>query len=249
MTSTTAPATFLPSPQMYDGSIAAELRQVTSGSNRHHRHQRLRGGVSLELRRGEVTTLLSRYDGSAGRLLDLLDGRAPASQGSVRVAGHDVSGLDPRELFRLRREQVARVQPGYGIYPKLTVRQNLAIAQRRSGRRADLGWIDDVAEALGLSGRLGYHHEPGADARRARWAVARSLVARPALLLLDHVSAPLAWPDKPALTGALRLATSRLWVAAVIASHDPGTAAATDRVVLMNQARVIDDTGAARDAS
>src|SRR4051794_17956335 len=87
MTSTTAPATFLPSPQMYDGSIAAELRQVTSGSNRHHRHQRLRGGVSLELRRGEVTTLLSRYDGAAGRPADPAGGRGPARPGPVRGAG------------------------------------------------------------------------------------------------------------------------------------------------------------------
>jgi putative ABC transport system ATP-binding protein len=96
---------------------------------------------------------------------------------------------------------------------------------------------------------LGYHDQPGADVRRARWAVARSLVGRPALLLVDHVSAPLAWPDKTALTDALQLAASRLRVAVVIASHDPFTASATDRVVLMNQGRVIDDTGVAADAS
>jgi ABC-type branched-subunit amino acid transport system ATPase component len=84
---------------------------------------------SSELPRGEVTTLLSRHDGSAGQLLDLLDGRASVSRGSVGVAGHKVSGLDPRERFRLRREQVTRVQLGYGIYPKLTVRQNLVIAK------------------------------------------------------------------------------------------------------------------------
>ena len=118
MTSTTAPATLLPSPRWYDGDIAAELRQVTSGNDGHRRHQRFRGEVSLELRRGEVTTLLSRYDRSADRLLDLFDGRTPASRGSVRVARQEVSELDPRELFRLRREQVARVQSGYGICPK-----------------------------------------------------------------------------------------------------------------------------------
>ena len=249
MTSTATATAFLPSPRRHDEDIAAELRQVTNGSRRHRRNQQPVDGVSLELRRGEVTALLSRHDGSAGRLLDLLDGRATASRGSVRVAGHEVSGLDPRELFRLRREQVTRVQPGYGIYPKLTVRQNLVIAQRRSGRAADLRWIDKVTESLGLSGMLGYHDQPGADVRRARWAVARSLVGRPALLLVDHVSAPLAWPDKTALTDALRLAASRLQVAVVIASHDPFTASATDRVVLMNQDRVIDDTGVAPDAS
>jgi putative ABC transport system ATP-binding protein len=245
MTSTATATAFLPSPRRYDEDIAAELRQVTSGSRRHRRYQRPVDGVSLELRRGEVTTLLSRHDGSAGQLLDLLDGRATVGRGSARVAGHEVSGLDPRELFRLRREQVARVQPGYGIYPKLTVRQNLVIAQRRSGRGADLRWIDQVTECLELTGMLGYHDAPAADARRARWAVARSLVGRPALLLVDHVSAASAWPDKLALTDALRLAADRLRVAAVIASRDPFTAAATDRVVLMNQGKVIDDTGAA----
>ena len=240
---------FLPSPRRDDEAIAAQLRQVTSGSRRHRRFQWPVDGLSLELRRGEVTTLLSRHDTSAGELLDLLDGRATATRGSVRVAGQEVSGLAPRDLYRLRREQVTRVQPGYGIYPKPTVRQNLVIAQRRSGRAADVRWIDEVTESLGLSGMLGYHDEPGADVRRARWAVARSLVGRPALVLVDHVSAPLGWPDKTALTDALLLAASRLRVAAVIASHDPFTAAATDRVVLMNQGRVIDDTGVAADAS
>jgi putative ABC transport system ATP-binding protein len=243
MTSTAT--AFLPSPRSYDESVAVELRHVTSDSRRHRRYQRLVGEVSLELRRGEVTTLLSRHDTTAGRLLDLLDGRAKPSGGSVRVAGREVSRLDRSELSRLRHEQVARVQPGYGIYPKLTVRQNLVIARRRTGRDADLPWIDEVTESLGLSGMLGYHDAPGASERRARWAVARGLVGRPAVLLVDHVSAAAAWPDKPALTDALRLAADRLRVAAIIASRDPFTAAATDRVVLMNRGRVIDDTGAA----
>ena len=245
MTSTATAAAFLPRPRNHDESVAAELRHVTSDSHRHRRYERLVDEVSLELHQGEVTTLLSRHDRSAGWLLDLLDGRARASWGSVRVAGHEVSRLDRSELSRLGHDQVARVQPAYGIYPKLTVRQNLVIAQRRSGRGADLRWIDQVTECLELTGMLGYHDAPAADARRARWAVARSLVGRPALLLVDHVSAAAAWPDKPALTDALRLAADRLRVAAVIASRDPFTAAATDRVVLMNQGKVIDDTGAA----
>lgn len=55
MTSTVT-AAFLPSPRRYNESIAAELRQVPSGSRRHRRYQQLVDGVSLELRRGEVTT-------------------------------------------------------------------------------------------------------------------------------------------------------------------------------------------------
>ena len=244
MTSTAAAAEILPVEHPHDDRPAAEFRHVTSGSRRHGRYHVHVDAVSLEIRRGEVTTLLSRHDRSAGALLDLLDGRESASWGSVSVAGRELSGLDRGERYRLKYGQVARVQPGYGIYPKLTVRQNLVIARRRSGQPADLGWIDQVTEALELGGMLGYHDAPGADARRARWAVARSLVAGPALLLVDHVSAAGAWPDKPGLMDALRHATHQLGVAAVVATRDPWTAAATDRVVRMNRGKVLDDTGA-----
>ena len=70
-------------------------------------------------------------------------------------------------------------------------------------------------------------------------------MGRPALLLVNHVSAAPRVAGQAGADGrASRLAASRLGVAAVIASHDPITAAATDRVVLMNRGRVIDDTGA-----
>ena len=226
MTSTASAAEYLPAEESHDQQPAAELHHVTSGSRRHGRYQVRVDAVTLEIRRAEVTTLLSRHDRSAGSMLDLLDGRASASWGAV-----------------LSHERAARVQPGYGIYPKLTVRQNLVITQRRSGRAADLGWIDQVTEALELGGMLGYHHASGADERRARWAVARSLVAGPALLLVDHVSAAGVWPDKPGLMDALRLATHRLRVAAVVATRDPWTAAATDRVVRLDRGKVLDDTG------
>ena len=225
MTSTASAADFLPAEHPHHRRPAAELRNVTSGSRHHGRFQVRVDAVSLDIRRAEVTTLLSRHDRSAASLLDVIHGRASASWGSV-----------------IMDERAARVQPGYGIYPRLTVRQNLVIAQRRSGRAADFGWIDQVTEALELGGMLGYHDAPDAGSRRARWAVARSLVGGPAVLLVDHVSA--AWPDTPGLMEALRLATHRLRVAAIVATRDPWTAAATDRVVRMNRGRVLDDTGA-----
>ena len=89
MTSTASAAEFLPAEHPHHERPAAELRHVTSGSRQHGRYQVRVDAVSLEIRRGEVTTLLSRHDRSAGSLLDLLDGRASASWGSVSVAGRE----------------------------------------------------------------------------------------------------------------------------------------------------------------
>jgi putative ABC transport system ATP-binding protein len=243
MTSTATAATFLPQPRTHEAPLAAELRNVTRATHRRRQLQLLVDNVSIEFRRGQVTALLSRHDTSASAMLDLLDGRAEPTWGSVRVGGHEVTQLDRAELHQFRHRHVSRVWPGFGIQPKLTVRQNLRIAQRQSGRPADLAWIDRITDVLGLHGMLGYRTAPGAAERRARWAVARSLVGRPALVLVDDMTTRLAWADKPGLLDALRLAAAQLGVGVVIATREPLTASATDRVVLLTRGGVIDDTG------
>jgi putative ABC transport system ATP-binding protein len=230
-------------------SVAAELRDVTWATHRRHRLQMLVDTVNLQIRRGEVTTLLSRRDTSAGNMLDLLDGRAEPSWGSVRVAGQEITRLNRRELHQFRHHHVARVWPGFGIQPKLTVRQNLVIAQRQSGRPADLDWIDRVTEVVGLSGMLGFGSAPDADQRRGLWAVARSLLGRPTVVLVNDLTPRVPWSDKPGVLNALRVAAGALDVAVVIATRDPSTAAATDRVVLLDRGRVVDDTAPDEPAS
>src|SRR3954449_12254962 len=131
--------------------------------------------LSLDVRRGEVTSVLSRHDVTAGTILDLLAGRAQPSGGSVRVLGREVTRLAPDALRRLRREHIGRVFPTYGAQPRLTVAQNLHVARRRSGLAADHAWVDRVAAALDLHGMLGFRAGEGIDDRRLRWTVARSL--------------------------------------------------------------------------
>ena len=133
MTSTASAAEYLSAEHQHHERTAAELRHVTRGSRQHGRDHVRVDAVSLEIRRGEVTSLLSRHDRSASSLLDLLDGRASASWGSV-----------------LRHEPAARVQPGTASTRSSRSGRTWSITQRRSGRAADLGWIDQVTEALEL---------------------------------------------------------------------------------------------------
>lgn len=224
---------------------AAELRYVTLATHRRHRHQLVLDNVTVTIQRGEVMGVLSRHDTAASTLLDLLDGRTEPSWGSVQVAGHEVTRLSHRDLSRLKHEHIARVLRAYGVHARLTVRQNLVVAQRRSGRPVDLEWVDQVAELLGLHGMLGYRSPDGADARRARWAVARAMVVRPSLVLANDVTAGLPRADERDLLSALTVAAGELGAGVVLATRDPLTASATDRVLLLNRGKVIDDTAAA----
>jgi putative ABC transport system ATP-binding protein len=224
---------------------AAELRYVTLATHRLHRHQLLLDNITLMIKRGEVLSVLSRHDAAASTLLDLLDGRAEPSWGSVRVAGEEVTRLGRHDLAQLKHEHIARVLPAYGVHARLTVRQNLVVAQRRAGRPVDLAWIDRVAELLGLHGMLGYRSPDGPDARRVRWAVARAMVVRPSLILANDITAGLSRTDERDLLSTVTVLAGEAGASVVLATRDPITASATDRVLLLNRGKVVDDTAAA----
>jgi putative ABC transport system ATP-binding protein len=242
---TTAATVALPKQRTHDEPLAAQLRHVSLATHRSHRHQLVLDNVNLQIRRGEVTAVLSRHDTAASALLDLLDGRVEPSWGSVQVAGHEVTRLGHHDLSRLKHEHIARVLPTYGVHARLTVRQNLVVAQRRSGRPTDLEWVNRVADLMELHGMLGYRSADGADARRARWAIARAMVVRPSLVLVNDVTAGLERPAEQDLLAALTVAAGQLGAGVVLATRDPVTASAADRVLLLNRGKVIDDTAAA----
>lgn len=237
-------AVTLPQQRTPEEPPAAELRYVTLATHRRHRHQLVLDNVNVAIHRGEVMSVLSRHDAAASTLLDLLDGRAEPSWGSVQVAGHEVTRLGRHDLAQLKHEHIARVLPAYGVHAKLTVRQNLIVAQRRSGRAIDLDWVDTVAELMGLSGMLGYRSTDGADARRARWAVARAMVLRPSLVLANDITAGLERTEEQELMSRLTAAASEAGAGVVLATRDPITASATNRVLLLSRGRVSDDTAA-----
>jgi putative ABC transport system ATP-binding protein len=242
---TTTAALAPPAQRTTDHPFAAELRHVTVATHRLHRHQLVLDNVTAAIQPGEVISVLSRHDTAASKLLDVLDGRVEPSWGSVQVAGHEVTRLGHGDLSRLKHEHIARVLPAYGVHARLTVRQNLVVAQRRSGRPTDLGWVDQVADLMGLHGMLGYRSPEAADLRRARWAVARAMVVRPSLVLVNDVTAGFPRADEEELLAALAVASRQLGAGVVLATRDPVTASATDRVLLLNRGRVVDDTAAA----
>ena len=84
-----------------------------------------------------------------------------------------------------------------------------------------------------------------ADLRRARWAIARSMVLRPSLVLVNDLTAGFARADERELLASLTLAARELGAGVVLATRDPVTASSTDRMLLLNRGKVIDDTAAA----
>jgi branched-chain amino acid transport system ATP-binding protein len=148
-------------------------------------------GVSLTVDKGQIVTLIGANGAGKTTTLRALSGIVPAQKGSIRFDGQTLNGKKPHEIVRLG---MAHSPEGRGIFPSLTVKDNLELgAYTRSHR----GEIDaDIERMYARFPILKERHAQLAGTlsggEQQMLAVARALMARPRLLLLDEPSLGLA---------------------------------------------------------
>ena len=145
-------------------------------------------GVDLAVPQGSVVALLGPNGAGKSTTVKVVAGLLAPTSGDVRLAGHDVAGATCNELARLG---VCTIPEGRGIFPNLTVRENLWMATQAGGA---LDHVEEVAYTR--FPRLGERRTQLAGTlsggEQQMLAMSRALVTEPALLLLDELSMGLA---------------------------------------------------------
>jgi branched-chain amino acid transport system ATP-binding protein len=165
-------------------SAILELRAVRAA---YERIEVVRG-VSLDVNEGEVVALLGPNGAGTSTLLKVVAGLMSASGGEVYVAGRCVNGARPDDLARAG---MCLIPEGRGVFPNLTVRENLRVATHTGRRLADI-----EASAFDRFPRLADRRDQVAGTlsggEQQMLALARGLASEPALLMLDELSMGLA---------------------------------------------------------
>ena len=156
-------------------------------------HLQVLFGIDLEVGKGEAVALLGTNGAGKSTLLRTVTGLHPASAGSVRLAGREITGMAPDRIVRLG---LTLVEGGRAIFPSLTVDENLRLgaypllrkATGRAESRLERAYsvFPDLA---GLRDRVAGSLSGG---EQQMVAIGRSLVADPALLMIDELSLGLA---------------------------------------------------------
>ena len=147
--------------------------------------------VSLQVGRGEVVALIGANGAGKSTLLRVISGLLHPSRGEVTFEAQRIGGRSPERIVRLG---VAHVPQGRRLFAELTVRENLLLGAYarpdRASIAADLGRVIDLFPAL--AGRLGLPASQLSGGEQQMTALARALMARPRLLLIDEPSLGLA---------------------------------------------------------
>ncbi|MGE8062628.1 ABC transporter ATP-binding protein [Pseudomonas sp. NPDC089547] len=192
--------------------------------------------IDCHIERGEFVTLLGPSGCGKSTLLRCIAGLTPVDSGQILLDGHDIVPVSPQ------KRGIGMVFQSYALFPNMTVEQNVAFGLRMQKVKADESQVR-VREALDLvelgtfAGR--YPHQlSGGQCQRV--ALARSLVTRPRLLLLDEPLSALDARIRKHLREQIRAIQRELGLTTIFVTHDQEEALTmSDRIFLMNQGRIV----------
>ena len=216
-----------------------------SGVGKRYGAQAALADIDLSVETGQFTALVGGSGSGKTTLLKTINRLVSPDVGTVRVQGEDVSGLAPPAL----RRRIGYVFQEVGLFPHLSVGENIAITPRL------LGWdrakIDARVEALldlvALPQEVA-KRSPAAlsGGQRQRVGVARALAAEPALMLMDEPFGALDPLTRDALGADYRALHERLGLTTVMVTHDMAEAVLlADRIVVLREGRIVADGAAA----
>jgi branched-chain amino acid transport system ATP-binding protein len=145
-------------------------------------------GVSFDLQAGRVLALLGRNGAGKTTCMCTIIGFLPPRKGAIRLFGEPIAGLAPEAIAR---RGVGFVPQGRRVFPTLTVRENLAVAQRRNaGSKWSLGRVFELFPQL--EERSAQHAGSLSGGEQQMLAIGRALMGNPRVLLMDEPSEGLA---------------------------------------------------------
>ena len=144
----------------------------------------------------------------------------------------------------MRRDHLGFVFQAYNLIPTLTARENITLPLDIAGHDVDEKWFETIVSTLHLSDRLGHRPHELSGGQQQRVACARALISRPALVFADEPTGNLDSRASADILAFLRSSVDDLGQSIVMVTHDPGAASYADRVLFLEDGRIVDEMSA-----
>jgi predicted ABC-type transport system involved in lysophospholipase L1 biosynthesis ATPase subunit len=196
--------------------------------------------VSLSIGASERVGLVGRSGSGKTTLLHVLGGLITPTRGEVLLGGVPLSSLDAAARGQTRARSIAYVFQGAKLLPTFTAFENVSFAARLNGSESGPD-PRALLELVGLGAKLDSLPAELSGGEAQRVAIARSLGQQPDLLLCDEPTGQLDSDTGTRVLDLIEALHARLRFALVIATHDPEVAARADRIVTLDDGRVVSD--------
>ncbi len=197
--------------------------------------------VSVSFERGRFTAIMGPSGSGKSTLMHCVAGLDTIDSGRIFIGDIDLSGLNDKQLTRLRRDTIGFVFQAFNLVPTLTALENITLPMDLAGHAPDQAWLDTIVATVGLGDRLSHRPSELSGGQQQRVAVARALASRPAIIFADEPTGNLDSRSGSEILEFMRTAVDRFSQTIVMVTHDPLAASYADRVIFLVDGRVVDE--------
>ncbi len=185
--------------------------------------------ANLTIAPGDFISIIGPSGSGKSTLLHLLSGLDHPASGSLTYDGQEIYTLSDKELSAFRRRQMGFIFQQFNLLPVLTARENILMPLLLDKKQADEGYLNQLAELLGLRERLDHLPHELSGGQQQRVAIARALIAQPEVIFADEPTGNLDSKSGGEVMELLKGIRERMGKTLVIITHDNRIAAAADR--------------------
>ena len=202
--------------------------------------------VSVRVGRGQLVALRGRSGSGKTTFLSILGALDRPTRGSVSVDGLTVSELPESQLIEFRRRKLGFIFQAFGLLPVLSAAENIEVPLRlvRTDPRERTRRVSELLDLVGLGGRANHRPHELSGGEQQRVAIARALANHPDLLLADEPTGQLDSQTGRSIMAVLQHLVRSEGVTAIVATHDTTLIDLADRVIELQDGRVVDRSGA-----
>ncbi|HEX7582050.1 MAG TPA: ABC transporter ATP-binding protein [Gaiellaceae bacterium] len=198
-------------------------------------------GVSIDVKAGELVAVMGPSGSGKSTLMHILAGLDKPTEGTVNVAGTEITTLPDAKLTQLRRAHIGFVFQFFNLLPMLTAEDNVVLPLSIAGEKPDQVWLGELLKETGLSDRRSHRPSELSGGQQQRVAIARALVTRPTILFADEPTGNLDSKTGGEILDLLRASVKTYGQTTVMVTHEPRAAVIADRVLFLADGLIVQE--------
>lgn len=197
-------------------------------------------GVTFSVKQGEFVAIVGTSGSGKSTLLHMMGGLDIPTSGSVVVHDKELSNMNDEQLTIFRRRNIGFVFQSYNLVPILDVYENIVLPVELDGDTVDQKFLSEVVSMLGLEDKLKNMPNILSGGQQQRVAIARALVTKPAIVLADEPTGNLDTKTSADVLGLLKRTGNEFNQTIVMITHDNEIAQLADRIVRIEDGRIVE---------
>lgn len=197
--------------------------------------------VSFSVEKGEFVAIVGASGSGKSTLLHLLGGVDRPTSGKVFIDGEDIYKLSDDQLAIFRRRQVGLIYQFYNLIPILNVEENITLPCNLDGKQVEQAKLDELLKILKLENRRKHLPNELSGGQQQRVSIGRAIINNPAIMLADEPTGNLDSKASEEIISLLRLSNKKYNQTVIIITHDEKIALEADRVITIDDGKIIKD--------